>query len=64
MDIPVLFVAFPDGLFLGHGLVVEAVDEGLIAVNFIAALVQLPQIRAQKMTDGAVQTAAHAQITR
>ena len=63
VHIRILCVAFPNGLFLGHRLIVKAVDKGLVAVDIVAALVQLAEIRAQQMMDGGIQAAAHAQIT-
>ena len=44
-------------------MVVKTVDKCLIAVYFVASLVQLAEIRAQQMMDGGIQAAAHAQIT-
>ena len=44
VDVTVLDMAFPDGLLLGHGLVVETVDKSLAAVDFVAALVQGAQV--------------------
>ena len=62
VNVAVLNVAFPDGLFLGHGLVVETVDKGLIAVDFVAAFGQLSQVGGEDVADGSIQALAQAQI--
>ena len=62
MDIGILDVAFPDGLLLGHGLVIEPVDENLVSVHFIAALDQLGQIGGLDMADSGIHGIADAEI--
>ena len=56
-------MALPNGLFRGHRLIVEAVDKGPFAVDFIAPLVQLAEIRTLQMADSGVQAVAYAKIT-
>lgn len=63
VNISILNVALPNGLLLGHSLVVKAVDEYLIAVNFVAALHQTAQIRSLQVPDGGVQCLTLSQIT-
>ena len=63
VDITILQVTFPDGLFRSHGLVVETVDKSLVSVDLVTTLVKLGQIGGQDIADDRIHAFAQTQIT-
>ena len=62
MDITIGNMSLPQGLFLGHGVIVKAVDKGVVSVNVVSAHGKLLRVAVEDGLDGGIQGLALAQI--